>query len=182
MAEALLNGKVTQVIGPVVDVEFPAGGLPAVLTALTLHNPAIGAKEDNLVVEVSQHLGENTVRCIAMDATEGLTGHRPALEAEAMFKAMTMAPQTGDTIRRLGDLRPATLALMQLTDLGMIVAFEQVEAEYYPIAIRQTLHGHLAACDRALAAAGDPACPTIEALDGKTYELDEAIWEEPRDL
>ncbi len=69
---AALEGKVTQVIGPVVDVEFPPGGLPKVLTALKLTNPAIDARPDNLTVEVSQHLGENTVRCIAMDATEGL--------------------------------------------------------------------------------------------------------------
>jgi F-type H+-transporting ATPase subunit beta len=72
MAEALLDGKITQVIGPVVDVEFPPGGLPKILTALKLTNKAISDKEDNLVVEVAQHLGENTVRCIAMDATEGL--------------------------------------------------------------------------------------------------------------
>jgi F-type H+-transporting ATPase subunit beta len=71
-AEALLEGKVTQVIGPVVDVEFPPGGLPKVLTALKLTNPSIDTREWNLVVEVAQHLGENTVRCIAMDATEGL--------------------------------------------------------------------------------------------------------------
>jgi F-type H+/Na+-transporting ATPase subunit beta len=67
-----LEGKVTQVIGPVVDVEFPPGGLPKVLTALTLTNPSIDSRTDNLIVEVSQHLGENSVRCIAMDATEGL--------------------------------------------------------------------------------------------------------------
>jgi F-type H+-transporting ATPase subunit beta len=73
MAEALLEGKVTQVIGPVVDVEFPPGGLPKMLTALRLSNPAIDSREWNLVVEVAQHLGENTVRCVAMDATEGLT-------------------------------------------------------------------------------------------------------------
>ncbi len=73
MAEtAALEGKVTQVIGPVVDVEFPPGGLPKVMTALRVTNPAIDTREWNLVVEVSQHLGENTVRCIAMDATEGL--------------------------------------------------------------------------------------------------------------
>jgi F-type H+-transporting ATPase subunit beta len=71
-AEALLEGKVTQVIGPVVDVEFPPGGLPKVLTALKLTNPSIDNREWNLIVEVSQHLGENTVRCIAMDGTEGL--------------------------------------------------------------------------------------------------------------
>ena len=71
-AEALLEGKITQVIGPVVDVEFPPGGLPRMLTALRVTNPGIDHREWNLVVEVAQHLGENTVRCIAMDATEGL--------------------------------------------------------------------------------------------------------------
>jgi len=70
---AVLNdGKITQVIGPVVDVEFPAGALPEILTALTLSNKSISDEEGNLTVEVAQHLGENTVRCIAMDSTEGL--------------------------------------------------------------------------------------------------------------
>jgi F-type H+-transporting ATPase subunit beta len=66
------NGKITQVIGPVVDVEFPAGGLPEIYTACTVTNPGINEKADNLTIEVSQHLGENTARCIAMDSTEGL--------------------------------------------------------------------------------------------------------------
>jgi F-type H+-transporting ATPase subunit beta len=65
-------GKVTQVIGPVVDVEFAPGALPEIFTALTLSNPSISDKADNLTVEVAQHLGENTARCIAMDSTEGL--------------------------------------------------------------------------------------------------------------
>jgi F-type H+/Na+-transporting ATPase subunit beta len=66
------NGKITQVIGPVVDVEFPAGGLPEIYTACTVTNPGINEKVDNLTIEVAQHLGENTARCIAMDSTEGL--------------------------------------------------------------------------------------------------------------
>ncbi|NOY24564.1 MAG: F0F1 ATP synthase subunit beta [Oligoflexia bacterium] len=66
------TGKVVQVTGPVVDVEFPAGHLPNILHALVLSNPFIDDTEDNLVVEVSQHLGENTVRCISMDTTDGL--------------------------------------------------------------------------------------------------------------
>jgi F-type H+-transporting ATPase subunit beta len=65
-------GKVTQVIGPVVDVEFPPGGLPEIYTALRVQNPAISNDPDNLVLEVAQHLGENTVRAIAMDSTDGL--------------------------------------------------------------------------------------------------------------
>jgi F-type H+-transporting ATPase subunit beta len=68
----LQNGSITQVIGPVVDVEFPAGSLPEIFTALAVTNPTIDARPDNLVVEVAQHLGENTARCIAMDATDGL--------------------------------------------------------------------------------------------------------------
>ena len=66
------EGKVLQVLGAVVDVEFPPGQLPEVFTALTISNPAIDSGADNLVVEVAQHLGENHVRCIAMDTTDGL--------------------------------------------------------------------------------------------------------------
>jgi len=70
MAEKI--GKVTQVMGPVVDVEFEPGKLPTLLNALLLTNPAINDEEDNLVVEVAQHLGDNVVRTIAMDVTDGL--------------------------------------------------------------------------------------------------------------
>ena len=48
------------------------GELPEILTALLITNPAIDDTEDNLVVEVAQHLGDNVVRCIAMDVTDGL--------------------------------------------------------------------------------------------------------------
>ncbi|EGV60879.1 atp2, beta subunit of the F1 sector of mitochondrial F1F0 ATP synthase [Yamadazyma tenuis] len=60
-------GKVRAVIGAVVDVHFDDGNLPAIFNALTLKNG-----EQKLVLEVAQHLGENTVRTIAMDGTEGL--------------------------------------------------------------------------------------------------------------
>src|SRR5271165_2508046 len=66
------HGKVLQVIGPVVDVEFPDGKLPKILSALKLSNPGISSTKDNLTLEVAQHLGENTVRAIAMDTTDGL--------------------------------------------------------------------------------------------------------------
>jgi F-type H+-transporting ATPase subunit beta len=65
-------GKITQVMGPVVDVEFEQGQLPNILTALLITNPTINDDEDNLVVEVAQHLGDNVVRTIAMDVTDGL--------------------------------------------------------------------------------------------------------------
>jgi F-type H+-transporting ATPase subunit beta len=65
-------GKITQVMGPVVDVEFEQGQLPNILSALLITNPAINDTPDNLVVEVAQHLGDNMVRTIAMDVTDGL--------------------------------------------------------------------------------------------------------------
>ncbi|MEC8024576.1 MAG: F0F1 ATP synthase subunit beta, partial [Myxococcota bacterium] len=66
------NGTILQVIGPVVDVQFPDGDLPPVYTALRISNPAISDEENNLVCEVAQHIGENAVRTIAMDTTDGL--------------------------------------------------------------------------------------------------------------
>ena len=65
-------GKVVQVIGPVIDVEFEEGKLPFILNSILITNPSINDEEDNLVVEVAQHLGDNVVRCIAMDITDGL--------------------------------------------------------------------------------------------------------------
>ena len=66
------NGRITQVIGAVIDVEFPDGKLPPIFSALTVTNAAISDQPWNLVLEVAQHLGENTVRAIAMDSTDGL--------------------------------------------------------------------------------------------------------------
>jgi F-type H+-transporting ATPase subunit beta len=66
------DGKVIQVMGPVVDVEFPEGDLPPIFTALHVTNPAIDDTPDNLVVEVALHLGDNVVRTLAMDTTDGL--------------------------------------------------------------------------------------------------------------
>jgi len=65
-------GRIVQVMGPVVDVEFPPGNIPEIMSALTTSNAGIDDRADNLVVEVALHLGENTVRCIAMDTTDGL--------------------------------------------------------------------------------------------------------------
>jgi len=74
-------GRVVQVIGPVVDVKFPLGRLPSLLSALTLSNPNISDEPDNLVLEVAQHLGESVVRAIAMDSTEGLSRGLPVRDS-----------------------------------------------------------------------------------------------------
>jgi len=70
-------GRIVQVIGNVVDVEFEEGKLPPLLTALLVSNPGISDEEDNLVLEVAQHLGNNVVRTIAMDLTDGLVRGMP---------------------------------------------------------------------------------------------------------
>jgi len=66
------TGRIVQVIGPVVDVAFAEGQLPNIMNAIAITNPTINDTEDNLIVEVAQHLGDNVVRCIAMDITDGL--------------------------------------------------------------------------------------------------------------
>jgi F-type H+/Na+-transporting ATPase subunit beta len=64
------KGKIIQVIGPVVDVSFEKEGndLPTIYDALEV----VREGKDNLVIECQQHIGENTIRCIAMDSTDGL--------------------------------------------------------------------------------------------------------------
>jgi F-type H+-transporting ATPase subunit beta len=74
MAKAKAEGKITQVIGAVVDVQF-SNHLPAILNALETDNNG-----KRLVLEVAQHLGENTVRAVAMDATEGLVRGAPVTD------------------------------------------------------------------------------------------------------
>ncbi|QSB43660.1 F0F1 ATP synthase subunit beta [Altererythrobacter sp. FM1] len=81
------NGTISQVIGAVVDVQFD-GELPAILTALETKNG-----ENTLVLEVAQHLGENTVRTIAMDATEGLTRGQEVISTGAQI-SVPVGPKT----------------------------------------------------------------------------------------
>ncbi len=67
------EGKIVQIIGPVIDVAFSDGHLPDILNALHIPRTTIEGAEDVLVVEVQQHLGEDRVRTIAMDSTDGLS-------------------------------------------------------------------------------------------------------------
>jgi len=78
MAENI--GKILQVTGPVVDVEFEQGKLPTIYTALAITNPTINDEPGNLIVEVAQHLGDNVVRTIAMDVTDGLVRGMPVTD------------------------------------------------------------------------------------------------------
>ncbi|NPA24852.1 MAG: F0F1 ATP synthase subunit beta [Deltaproteobacteria bacterium] len=80
-------GRITQVIGPVVDVEFEKGKLPPIYNALRITNKSLNDQEWNLVCEVASHLGENTVRAVSMDSTDGLVR---GMEVWDMGEMMTM--------------------------------------------------------------------------------------------
>jgi F-type H+-transporting ATPase subunit beta len=90
-------------MGPVVDVEFPPGELPEVYTALRVTNPSIDDRADNLVVEVAQHLGENTVRCIAMDGTDGLRRGQPVANTGDGIRVPVGAATLGRIMNVIGE-------------------------------------------------------------------------------
>lgn len=81
----MIKGKIIQVIGPVVDVEFPSEQLPAIYNAVKIDtaNQENKSFEVNLTLEVAQHLGNNTVRCIAMSSTDGLVRGMVAVDLGA---------------------------------------------------------------------------------------------------
>jgi F-type H+-transporting ATPase subunit beta len=77
------EGKIVQVIGPVVDIDFSGGTLPAILNSIKIARPAVNGKTQDLVVEVQQHLGDNIVRTVAMDSTDGLARGEKAVDTGA---------------------------------------------------------------------------------------------------
>ena len=79
----MANGRISQVIGAVVDVEFPSGNPPPIFNALKVTNAAINDKPWNLILEVAQHLGEKTVRTISMDTTDGLVRGQEVMDTGA---------------------------------------------------------------------------------------------------
>ncbi|MBQ7456036.1 MAG: F0F1 ATP synthase subunit beta [Desulfovibrio sp.] len=112
------TGKIVQVIGAVVDVAFPDGNLPNILNALEIKNPN-NANAADLVVEVAQHLGDNVVRTIAMDATDGLTRGMDAVDTGKPIMVPVGKASVGRILNVLG--RP-------VDELGPINA-----EKYYPI-------------------------------------------------
>lgn len=96
-------GRVTQVIGPVVDVEFEPGKLPPVYQAVRVTNKANSDKEWNLVLEVAQHLGENRVRCIAMDGTDGLVRGQEAMDTGSQIQMPVGEPTLGRILNVVGE-------------------------------------------------------------------------------
>ena len=96
-------GKIIQVMGPVVDVEFKDSGLPAIYTALKVTNKLIDDQDWNLVLEVAQQLGSRRVRCISMDATEGLQRGQDALNTGDKIKIPVGKETLGRMMNVIGE-------------------------------------------------------------------------------
>ena len=92
------KGSVVQVVGPVVDICFDKGNIPAIYNALTMN---IGEK--TLTVEVAQHIGDNTVRCIAMASTDGLTRGTPVTDTGKAISVPVGRETLGRIFNVLGD-------------------------------------------------------------------------------
>ena len=97
------TGRVSQVLGPVVDVEFGTSQLPAMYTALKATNPSLGNTKHNLVLEVAQHLGQNVVRCIAMDGTDGLVRGQEVFNTNAPIQTPVGREVLGRILNVTGD-------------------------------------------------------------------------------
>ncbi|HCV44069.1 MAG TPA: F0F1 ATP synthase subunit beta, partial [Bacteroidetes bacterium] len=66
------EGRIVQIIGPVIDIDFSGGTLPSIMNAIRIPRGSEKEQQDDLIVEVQQHLGDNRVRTVAMDSTDGL--------------------------------------------------------------------------------------------------------------
>jgi F-type H+-transporting ATPase subunit beta len=106
------EGVIVQVIGPVVDIDFESGYLPEIYNAIKIPRTNIDGKEDELIVEAQQHLGENRVRTVAMDSTDGLVRGMKAYDTGGPI-AIPVGPETlgrlinviGQGIDNLGEIK-----------------------------------------------------------------------------
>ena len=97
------QGFIKQVIGPIVDVEFDSGSLPAIYNAVRVSNATVSNSEWNLVLEVAQHLGGNTVRCISMDSTDGLVRGQPVRDTGAQIQVPVGRETLGRILNVIGE-------------------------------------------------------------------------------
>ncbi len=117
--KAVNEGRIVQVIGPVIDIEFPEGELPAIYNAVKITNPRISDKEWNLTAEVAQHVGERVVRCIAMDTTDGLVRGMKAIDTGAPIAMPVGREVLGRVLNVIGE---------PIDEMGPVEA-----KKYYPI-------------------------------------------------
>ncbi|HXC26245.1 MAG TPA: F0F1 ATP synthase subunit beta, partial [Gemmatimonadaceae bacterium] len=96
-------GKIVQVIGPVLDVEFDAGHLPELFNALRITGQSASGQQLNVVVEVQQHIGRNQVRAVAMSSTDGVERGMDVLDTGSAITVPVGAPALGRILNVLGE-------------------------------------------------------------------------------
>jgi F-type H+-transporting ATPase subunit beta len=109
------EGTIQQVIGPVIDIEFSGSSLPSILNAVKISRKSVEGVDEDLIVEVQQHLGEDRVRCVAMDSTDGLVRGMKAVDTGSPIK-VPVGPEVlgrlinviGEGIDGLGDIKGKT--------------------------------------------------------------------------
>ncbi|MFN3873046.1 MAG: F0F1 ATP synthase subunit beta [Ignavibacterium sp.] len=107
-----LKGKILQIIGPVVDIEFEGGQLPLIYNAIRIPRTSVEGVQEDLIVEVQQHLGEDRVRAVAMDSTDGLVRGMEAFDTGKPI-SVPVGPNTlgrlinvvGNPIDGLGEIK-----------------------------------------------------------------------------
>ena len=102
-ATAAKTGKVVQVIGPVVDIEFEAGHLPAIYNAVRITTTGPGGETVDVVCEVEQHLGENRVRTVAMKPTDGMRRGMEVVDTGAPISMPVGTATLGRVMNVLGE-------------------------------------------------------------------------------
>ena len=119
-----VQGKILQVFGPVVDVQFPEGHMPSIYNAITVVDKAANL---DLVLEVAQQLGNSTARCVAMSSTDGMRRGMPAVDTGApitvpvgsatrgrLFDVLGRALEVGVAHPRTGEPMPGVAAATSL--------------------------------------------------------------------
>jgi F-type H+-transporting ATPase subunit beta len=107
-----ISGKIIQVIGPVIDVEFEENHLPKIYNAIRIPRTSTEGVKEDLIAEVQQHLGENRVRAVAMDTTDGLVRGMEAIDTQQPI-SVPVGPETlgrlinviGNGIDGLGEIK-----------------------------------------------------------------------------
>src|SRR5215210_55736 len=106
MATAIAShqiGKVVQVIGPVLDVEFESGHLPELYNALEINATTDSGQNIHVTVEVQQHIGRNQIRAVAMSSTDGITRGMDVVDTGSPITVPVGAPALGRILNVLGD-------------------------------------------------------------------------------
>ncbi|XP_038220095.1 ATP synthase subunit beta, mitochondrial-like [Zerene cesonia] len=133
------QGKVVAVIGAVVDVQFE-DNLPPILNALEVQN-----RSPRLVLEVAQHLGENTVRTIAMDGTEGLVRGQPVLDSGSPIRIPVGAETLGRIINVIGEPIDELLGMDELSEEDKLTVARARKIQRFlsqPFQVAEVFTGH----------------------------------------